>query len=160
MSKKSIKKLKDISEPINKFDEIFLQSKDLALQPITFFIESDCDLKELPTKSNHLSLSHKNHYNRKKSSQRSKKSKKSEKSEKSRKSSQKSLKSQKSTSNTNKKSATRKRSFNNDSNIYSSNIVIVYNDDDCSSTDPIEKEIQKFKRMMSKNQKKKKKGDK
>ena len=160
MSKKSIKKLKGISEPINKFDEVFLQSKDLALQPITFFFESDCDLKELPTKSNHLSLSHKNHYNRKKSSQRSKKSKKSEKSEKSRKSSQKSLKSQKSTSNTNKKSATRKRSFNNDSNIYSSNIVIVYNDDDCSSTDPIEKELQKFKRMMSKKQKNKKKGDK
>ena len=160
MSKKSIKKLKNISEPINKFDEVFLQSKDLALQPITFFIESDCDLKELPTKSNHLSLSHKKQYNRIKSSERSKKSKKSEKSEKSKKSSQKSLKSQKSTSNTNKKSATRKRSFNNDSHIYSSNIVIVHNDDDCSSTDPIEKEVLKFKRMMSKKQKKKKKSDK
>ena len=72
--------------------------------------------------------------------------------------SKKSKKSQKSTSNTNKKSA-RKKSLR-DSQLYSSNIVIVYNDeeeDEDSSTDPIEKEVEKLKKLMSKSRAKKKK---
>lgn len=133
-------KMKKKEEPKNVFDDEFLTSKDLALQPITFFYESNFNLEELPIKEKHLSL----------------KSKKVEKDKKSE-SSRKTQKSQKSTSNTNKRSERRKSM--RDSQIYSSNIVIIYNDDendDCSSTDPIEKEVAKLKKLMSKSKDKKK----
>ena len=136
MSKKSQNiNIENIKDPINLFSE-FLNSKDLALQPISFLSESDCDLKDSTSKIKHLSLNHKNNYEKKKSSGGSKKSNKTEKSENSKKLSQKSFTSQKSTSNTNKN---RKKSIK-ESNLYSSNIVIIH-DDDCSSTDPIEREV-------------------
>ena len=159
--------IKNIKEPINHFDDEFLNSKDLALQPISFLFESDCDLNDLTSKTKHLSLKHKNKYEKQKSSDRSKRSKntqksekseKSEKSKKTKKSSQKSLNSQKSTSNTNKK-LNSKKTFK-ESNLYSSNIVIVHNDDDCSSTDPIEKEVEKLKKLIAKRERKKKKTNK
>ena len=149
MSKKSQNiNIENIKDPINLFSE-FLNSKDLALQPISFLSESDCDLKDSTSKTKHLSLNHKNNYEKKKSSGRSKKSNKTEKSEKL---SQKSFTSQKSTSNTNKN---RKKSIK-ESNLYSSNIVIIH-DDDCSSTDPIEREVEKLKKLIAKRERKKEK---
>ena len=147
MSSNSISsKMKKKEEPKNVFDEEFLASKDLALQPIDFFNESNINLEEPPIKQRHLSL-------------KSKRLEKDKKSERSRKS-QKSQKSQKSTSNTNKKSERRRSVSARDSQVYNSNIVIVHNDDeneDCSSTDPIEKEVAKLKKLISKNKEKKKK---
>ena len=145
MSSNSISsKMKKKEEPRNIFDDEFLTSKDLALQPITFFYESNNNLEEIPIKERHLSL-------------KSKRVEKEQKPESSRKS-QKSQKSQKSTSNTNKKSE--KRKSMRDSQVYSSNIVIIHNDDDenddCSYTDPIEKEVEKLKKLMSKSKEKKK----
>ena len=145
MSSNSISsKMKKKEEPRNIFDDEFLSSKDLALQPITFFYESNINLEEIPIKERHLSL-------------KSKRAEKEQKPESSRKS-QKSQKSQKSTSNTNKKSE--KRKSMRDSQIYSSNIVIIHNDDDenddCPYTDPIEKEVEKLKKLMSKSKEKKK----
>lgn len=142
--------MKKKTEPKDVFDDEFLTSKDLALQPITFFYESNSNLEEIPVKGRHLSLK----------SKKTEKDKKSDRSRKSRKShkSQKSQKSQKSTSNTNKKSE--KRKSVRESQVYSSNIVIIQNDeenDDCSSTDPIEKEVAKLKKLMSKSKEKKKK---
>jgi ribosome-associated translation inhibitor RaiA len=69
---------------------------------------------------------------------------------------QKSQKSQKSTSNTNKKSHRRKSGH--DSQIYNSNIVIVHDEEEESCGDPIEKEVEKLKKLMAKNRRKKKKG--
>ena len=136
--------IKKKTEPKDVFDDEFLTSKDLALQPITFFYESNSNLEEIPVKGRHLSLK----------SKKTEKDKKSDRSRKSRKShkSQKSQKSQKSTSNTNKKSE--KRKSVRESQVYSSNIVIIQNDeenDDCSSTDPIEKEVAKLHNIIQIN---------
>ena len=161
MSKKSINSSlnKKVREPLNHFDDNFLHSKDLALQPITFFFESDCALEEISSKARHLSLNT-NELKKKKTSKnkrKSKKSIKSNKSQKSKKSSQKSQDSQKSTSNTNKKKVNQKNSIK-DSCLYNSNIVIIHQeDDDCSSSDPIEKEVAKLKKLMSKSRDKKNK---
>ena len=74
--------------------------------------------------------------------------------------SKRSQKSQKSTSNTNKRSA-RKKSIR-DSQLYDSNIIIVNDDEeeDRSPTDPIVKEVEKFKKLMAQSKKKKKKKNK
>ena len=126
-------------EPINCFDEEFLNSKDLALRPINIFFETESILEELPSKTKHLSL------------KKEKKIKKERKSDKS----LRSENSKKSTSNNECKKSGRKKSV---TQIYSSNIVIIHNDDneDCSSTDPIEKELEKLKKLMAKNKNKKK----
>ena len=140
-------------EPINHFDEDFLISKDNALQPIKFFLENEeDDLNINQNKVRHLSLRVKKESYKEKEKE-SEKEKGTERTKKSR----KSHKSQKSTSNTNKKSA-RKKSIR-DSQLYNSNIVIVHDEenDDCSSTDPIEKEVEKLKKLMSKSKGKKKK---
>ena len=125
------------SESINKFVNEFLSSKDKALEPIKFLFENDEDL-DLSPKVRHLSI-------------KVKKEKKSD-------STKKSKKSKNSTSNTNKKSARRKSI--RESQLYSSNIVIVHNDEEGeenSSTDPIEKEVEKLQKLMSKSRAKKKK---
>ena len=140
-------------EPINHFNEDFLISKDKALEPIKFFLEiEEDDLYINQNKIRHLSLRVKKEKNKEKEKE-SEKEKGTERTKKSR----KSHKSQKSTSNTNKKSAPKKSL--KDSQIYNSNIVIVQDeeDDDCSSTDPIEKEVEKLKRFMSRSKGKKKK---
>ena len=147
MSAKSLSfKMKNKLEPINQFDKDFLNSKDVALQPIAYFFDTDCK-EELPSKERHLSLKNKKAKNGKKSDR----SKKSELSQQS----------QKSTNNTNKKS-NRKKSIH-DSQLYNSNIVIVqYNDEDdkYSSTDEIGKEIEKLQKLLSKSKEKKKKSKK
>ena len=133
INKSAIQKL----DSINQIVDEFLTSKDKALEPIKFLFGNDEDL-DLGAKVRHLSI-------------KTKKEKKSDRSKKSR-------KSQKSTSNTNKK-IERKKSIR-DSQLYSSNIVIVHNDeeeDEDSSTDPIEKEVEKLKKLMSKSRAKKKK---
>ena len=133
VNKNEIKKLGSI----NQFVDEFLNSKDKALEPIKFLFENDEDF-DISPKVRHLSIKVK----KEKRTDRSKKSKKS----------------QKSTSNTNKKS-TRKKSVK-DSQLYSSNIVIVHNDEDeeeNSSIDPIGKEVEKLKKLMSKSRSKKKK---
>ena len=143
MSTKNLSfRMKNESEPVDQFDNNFLNSKDIALQPITYFFDIECK-DEIPSKEKYLSL-------------KSKKTKNGKKSDRS-KSSQLSQQSQKSTSKTNKKS--RKKSIH-DSQLQSSNIVIVHNndeDDDCSSTDPIEKELEKLQKFISKSKEKKKK---
>ena len=138
---------KDTIESIDDFDNWFLKSKDLALQPINFFFESECKRERQKTK--HLSMKVEKNYFRACKSSDSKKSKRS---------SQKSdntHKSQKSTSNTNKKS-NRKKGRNS---IYNSNVVIVhFEDDDCSSSsDPIQKEVEKLKKLLTKKKFSKKK---
>ena len=136
-------------ESIDEFDNWFLKSKDLALQPINFLFESECKKERQKTK--HLSIKVEKNYVREFKSSDSKKSKKSKIS------SQKSdntRKSQKSTSNTNKK-PNRKKGRNS---IYNSNVVIVhYEDDDCSSTDPIQKEVEKLNKLLTKKKFSKKK---
>ena len=125
---------------INYFDKDFLKSKDEALQPITLFFEN-IDILDIPQdKINNFRI------------QEKKKEKKSDNSKKS----QNFQNSQKSTSNPNKKSE--KRKSITDSQIYSSNIVIVQNEEneDLSPTDLIEKEVEKLKRIMSRNREKKK----
>ena len=125
---------------INYFNEDFLNSKDEALQPITLFFEN-IDILDIPQdKINNFRI------------QEKKKEKKSDNSKKS----QNFQNSQKSTSNPNKKSE--KRKSITDSQIYSSNIVIVQNEEneDLSPTDLIEKEVEKLKRIMSRNREKKK----
>ena len=128
---------------INYFNEDFLNSKDEALQPITLFFEN-IDILDVPQdKINYFPL-HKKEKEKEKKSDNSKKS-------------QNFQNSQRSTSNSNKKSE--KRKSITDSQIYSSNIVIVHNDEeneDLSPTDPIEKEVEKLKRLMSRNREKKK----
>ena len=125
------------SESINKFVNEFLSSKDKALEPIKFLFDNEEEI-DLSPKVRHLSI-------------KVKKEKKSD-------STKKSKKSKNSTSNTNKKSARRKSV--RDSQLYSSNIVIVHNDeeeDEDSSFDPIEKEVEKLQKLMSKSRAKKKK---
>ena len=125
---------------INYFNEDFLNSKDEALQPITLFFEN-IDILDIPQdKINNFRI------------QEKEKEKKSDNSKKS----QNFQNSQRSTSNSNKKSE--KRKSITDSQIYSSNIVIVQNEEneDLSPTDPIEKEVEKLKRIMSRNREKKK----
>lgn len=143
--------LKNNIDSFDEFSNWFLKSKDIALQPISFIFESECNLER--EKKKHLSLKSVKQLNEEKKSSRSKKSKKSKKSQKS----ENTQKSQKSTSNTSKKP--RKRKGRN--SIYNSNVVIVHYDtnDDCSSTDPIEREVEKLKKLISKNKIKKKKGN-
>ena len=142
-----------LKKNIDSFDDFsnwFLKSKDIALQPINFIFESECNLEI--KKKNYLSLKSDKQLNEEKESSRSKKSKKSKKSQKS----LNTQKSQKSTSNISKKHHKRKGR----NSIYNSNVVIVHydtNDDDCSSTDPIEREVEKLKKLISKNKIKKKK---
>lgn len=135
-------------EHVNIFDENFLVSKDEALQPINIFFENEDrdDLNDNRIKGNHLSLKNIHENVEEKRTERSKKSKRSKKS-------QKSLKS---TNNTNKKSA-RKKSIRN-SQLYNSNIIIVNDEEeDLSPTDPVEKEVEKLKRLMARSKKKKNK---
>ena len=125
------------SESINKFVDEFLNSKDRALEPIKFLFDNEEEI-DLSPKVRHLSI-------------KVKKDKRTDGSKKSR-------KSKGSTSNTNKKSARRKSI--RESQLYSSNIVIVHNDEEGeenSSTDPIEKEVEKLQKLMSKSKGKKKK---
>ena len=137
---------------IEEFDNWFLKSKDDALQPINFIFESECKQKKSIVK--HLPLNVETGITRKNKRSNSKRSKKSTKS------SQKTLnthKSQKSTSNTNKKQTEQK---GRDS-IYNSNVVIVHYDDegnDDYSMDPIQKEVEKLKKIILKNKSCKKKG--
>ena len=134
VDKSAIQKLGSINQFVNEF----LSSKDKALEPIKFLFENDEDL-DLSPKVRHLSI-------------------KAKKDRKSDRSSKKSKKSKNSTNNTNKKSARRKSA--RESQLYSSNIVIVHNDEEEneeSSTDPIEKEVEKLQKLMSKSRTKKKK---
>ena len=136
------------SEPKNIFDDDFLSSKDAALEPIDYFLDSDNQIDKLE-KERHLSLKTKIRYKKDKKSSRSRKS-------------QNSQQSQKSTSNTkNTKEKSKKKSIKSikESQLYNSNIVIVHNvdEDDCSSTDPLEKELEKLNKLMSKSKEKKKK---
>ena len=134
VDKSAIQKLGSINQFVNEF----LTSKDKALEPIKFLFENDEDL-DLSPKVRHLSI-------------------KAKKDRKSDRSSKKSKKSKNSTNNTNKKSARRKSA--RESQLYSSNIVIVHNDEEEneeSSTDPIEKEVEKLQKLMSKSRTKKKK---
>lgn len=130
------KSLRNKTELIDQFDDDFLTSKDLALKPINSLFENVLILDIDENKNRNLSLKVK------KESQKEIKTFMTKNSEKS----------QKSTSNTNKKYK-KKKSFS-ESQLYSSNIIIVnYIDEDeenCSSSDPIEKEILKFNRLMSK----------
>ena len=125
------------SESINKFVDEFLNSKDRALEPIKFLFENEEEM-DLSPKVRHLSI-------------KVKKERKTDLSKKSK-------KSKDSTSNTNKKSPRRKSL--RESQLYSSNIVIVHHDEEDeenSSTDPIEKEVEKLQKLMSKSKGKKKK---
>ena len=134
INKNAVQKLGSINQFVNEF----LTSKDKALEPIKFLFENDEDL-DLSPKVRHLSI-------------------KAKKDRKSDRSSKKSKKSKNSTNNTNKKSARRKSA--RESQLYSSNIVIVHNDEEEneeSSTDPIEKEVEKLQKLMSKSRTKKKK---
>ena len=130
-------------EHVNIFDDDFLVSKDEALQPINIFFESKDkeDLNNSQIKNKKLSLKITKENDEEKRSSKSKRS-------------------QKSTSNTNKKSA-RKKSIRN-SQLYSSNIIIINDeeDEDRSPTDPIGKEIEKIKKLMARSKKKKKKKNK
>ena len=128
----------------NIFDEDFLVSKDEALQPINIFFENEEDKINNQDKNKHLSLKIIKENEEGKRTERSKRSQKS----------------QKSTSNTNKRSA-RKKSIR-DSQLYDSNIIIVNDDEeeDRSPTDPIVKEVEKFKKLMARSKKKKKKKNK
>ena len=135
--------VKQTIESIDEFDNWFLKSKDLALQPINFLFESEPKLNR--QKAKHLSIKNDRDYERCRSS----KSKKSKKSKRSSQKSDNTHKSQKSTSNTNKKTNRKK---GRDS-IYNSNVVIVhYEDDDESSSsfDPIQKEVEKLKNLLLK----------
>ena len=127
-------------EIINIFDEKFLNEKDIALQPITFILETSNNLisnnlknKNLPSNNNTESV-------------KSIKSKNEEK--------DKSPK-------INKKNTSKKKKSIRNSGLYSSNIVIVQSitdgDNDGESSFNIEREVQKIKRMMTKSKSKKNK---
>ena len=123
---------------INAFDETFLNEKDIALQSISsIFQDIEENGKRKSTSSrNNLSL----------------KNKKEEKEEKER----TSLKT-KETSKLKKIVSPKRKSLNN-SDLYSSNIVIIT---DCGSADSshniIEKEVEKLRKMMTKSRSKKSK---
>lgn len=139
MSKNTLSiNMKNKKGPKNIFDNEFLNSKDIALQPITFFIDCNCNLENenhnLP--SRHLSLKNKKNIDQPKKSVSSKNSRRS----------------QKSTTNSNKKSERKKSLIK--SELYNSNIIII-NDKDCSPTDHIQKEVEKLKKLMEKHKKKK-----
>ena len=134
------------------FDIEFLNSKDLALQPINFFSQIESNFEEIPTKTKPISLKGKKNLDKDKNTEKTKRSKKSKDSHKS----------QKSTNNTNKK-YNRKKTRKSDSQIYNSNIIIIHHEDEeenISYRDPIEKEIEKLKKIMSKIADKKKKKEK
>jgi hypothetical protein len=132
-------------ESKDNLDELFLQSKDIALQPLQMLFEAEVK-HERSKKTRHLSVKVNKSIEKDKKTSRTKKRKKT----------QKSQKSQKSMSNTNKKSHRRKSGH--DSQIYNSNIVIVHDEEEESCGDPIEKEVEKLKKLMAKNRRKKKKG--
>ncbi len=143
--------IKNKIEPKNIFDDNFLNSKDIALQPIKYFLNEN-NLIDIPVKEKYLSLKPKKKVKKDKNSERSRKS-------------QTSQQSQKSTSNTkstNKEKEKSKKKSIKDSQLYSSNIIIVHYDDEEeeSSTDPIEKEIEKLQKLMSKSKEKEKKKNK
>ena len=129
-------------ESKDNLDELFLQSKDIALQPLQMLFEAEVK-HERSKKTRHLSEKVNKSVEKEKKTSRTKKRKKTQKS-------------QKSTSNTNKKSHRRKSGH--DSQIYNSNIVIVHDEEEESCGDPIEKEVEKLKKLMAKNRRKKKKG--
>ena len=136
-------------ESRDNLDELFLKSKDIALQPIKMLFETEINL-ERQKKTRHLSLKVN------KSKEKVKEKEKVQKSSRTKKSI-KSQKSQKSTSNNDKKPSRKKSGH--DSQIYNSNIVIVHDEEDEQSCgDPIEKEVEKLKKLMAKNRRKKKKG--
>ena len=121
-------------EIINVFDEKFLNEKDIALQPISFILDNNNDIIN---KEN-------NNMTKMPSKNLSVKYKKDDKSSKSKSKS--------------KKRDNKRKSLNN-SDLYSSNIVIIQSrtDDDsnASSLDPIEKEVEKIKKMMTRSRSKK-----
>ena len=129
-------------ESRDNLDELFLKSKDIALQPIKMLFETEINL-ERQKKTRHLSVKVNKSIEKEKKTIKTKKTKKSQKS-------------QKSTSNTNKKSHRGKSCH--DSQLYNSNIVIIHDEEEDSCGDPIEKEVEKLKKLMAKNRRKKKKG--
>ena len=133
---------KNKMELINIFDEKFLNEKDLALQPISFILELDENFnKENLKKKN---LSNDNNLQVKNPKEEKEKSQKSQKSQKTKKT---------------KNKDSQKRKSLKDSDLYSSNIVIIQSitDDGSngSSYNKIEKEVEKLKRMMSRGRSKK-----
>ena len=140
-------------ELINVFNEKFLKEKDIALQPIKFILDidnnnininnSDYNKDELNSKTksnNNISL---------KNSQKDEKEKKSGKSQKT----SKSIKTKE------KKNEPPKKMSLKNSGLYNSNIVIVQSitdgDSQGSCSDPIEKEVEKIKKMMTRSKSKK-----
>lgn len=118
---------------INAFDEAFLNEKDIALQSISFIFQ---DIEE--------------NGKRKSTSSRNNLSVKNKKEEKER-TSQKT----KETSKLKKIVSPKRKSLNN-SDLYSSNIVIVTdNGSEDSSHNIIEKEVEKLRKMMTKSRSKK-----
>ena len=132
-------------ESRDNLDELFLQSKDIALQPIKMLFEIEEKL-ERSKKTRHLSVKVNKSIEKEKKTIKTIKTKKTKKSQKS----------QKSTSNTNKKSHRGKSCH--DSQLYNSNIVIIHDEEEESCGDPIEKEVEKLKKLIAKNRRKKKKG--
>ncbi len=135
-------------EIINIFDEKFLNEKDIALQPITSILNND--INNTNNNDDNTKKNNNNNTNQSLKPKQSKpsntisaKSKKDDKSPKSRKS---------------KKRDYKRKSMSN-SDLYSSNIVIVQSiaegDSRGSSIDPIEKEVEKIKKMMARNRSKK-----
>ena len=123
-------------ESRDNLDELFLKSKDIALQPIKMLFETEINL-ERQKKTRHLSLKVN------KSKEKVKEKEKGQKSSRTKKS-RRSQKSQKSTSNNDKKPSRKKSGH--DSQIYNSNIVIVHDEEDEQSCgDPIEKEDNEYK---------------
>jgi hypothetical protein len=132
-------------EIINVFDEKFLNDKDIALQPISFISDNNNDNingENNNIKDNANSIN--SNMEKKPSKNLSVKYKKDDKSSKSKSKS--------------KKKDIKRKSLNN-SDLYSSNIVIIQSrtDDDSngSSLDPIEKEVEKIKKMMTRSRSKK-----
>ena len=142
MSKNSSRKSSHISkksqnEPIDIFNDDFLSSKDLALQPIKFFL--DPEIGEQFSK-NQKNLSLNTVVEKGKMSQRSAKSN-----------------TKISTVITNKKME--KQESNTDSHKYNSNIIIVHYDEDYedrSPKNPLIKEVAKINELISKSKEKKK----
>ena len=137
-------------ELINVFNEKFLKEKDIALQPINFIL--DIDNNNINTNNND---NNKDELNSKKKSNNNISIKNSQKDEKEKKSG----KSPKSIKTKEKKNEPPKKMSLKNSGLYSSNIVIVQSitdgDSQGSSSDPIEKEVEKIKKMMTRSKSKK-----
>lgn len=148
---------KNKMELIDIFDEKFLNEKNIALQPISFNL--DIDNNNTTTNNNNLTTDNNSTTSNKielKESQNSKKKK--NKNDEKADSLPKSQKSPKSPKSKQRKKELKKPSLSN-SELYSSNIVIVQSLGDgasnCSSVDPIEKEVEKIKKMMTRSRSKK-----